>query len=155
MTGRPRKHLFAALLPLAFLAGSCGAFMQDVFDGEDGPVRFDQDEPSSERTRGEIWSKIITDARIRQLAEKVGDEGQEGCAEVVETEDGPVCRRHETPMLTVDFPYQAEGGRRAIRERAFFCEEGSIYWYRWRKLEPSREKWMGPFPVRLPRKQGR
>ena len=52
-------------------------------------------------------------------------EGRESCPEVVQTEEGFVCRKHETPLLAMEFPYHDalqsarvhdDTGLRSVRE---------------------------------------
>lgn len=145
-----KLRISGAALLLAF--SSCGFLFHDLGEEDREPDFEGREKPEEGVTSSEVRARVITDARLRDL-QKSAPGGSTECSDVVFGEEGPTCRKHETPLQVVDFPIRAEEGRYAVRERVFYCEEDAVYWYRWEKLEPSRVTWQGPFPSRLPKKK--
>jgi hypothetical protein len=142
------------MLPVAavVLLGSCaGLVFDDLYgDREKYPGYNPGDEPESGFRKMEIQSRLHGDVRKRRLRENL-DLGLDSCFGIRFDDEGPMCCKHEIEIQVFTFPYESEEGKRAIREKTYFCPEGLEYWYRWRKLEPEQEKWFGPFPSRLRR----
>ncbi len=125
-------------------------FLCSCFDlyQEDDPYFSPRDEPEEYRAPSTVRARIITDARLKGLSRQV-EGGCPRCDDLLPSPNGMICRQHEKPLSVVSFPVRVEDGPGALRERAFFCEEASVYWYRWRKLDPPEERWLGPFRIRV------
>ena len=134
------------LIPLS----SCG-IVTDLYQPESDPMK-GREKPDDSLSPSEIRSRIIHDALLRRLADNV-DLGKAACEDVEFREEHPFCIKHDAALFEVDFPYEYESGRKAVREKAFYCSEHGVYWYRWRKLEPVQERWLGPYPIKMRKPQ--
>lgn len=135
--------LIAALLGLC----SCGV-VTDLYSRDDEDPMDRREKPDDSVTPSEIRSRIIHDAMLRRLLDNV-DLGKSACDDLAWEEGHSYCGKHDIETFEIDFPYEYETGRKAVRERAYYCSEHGMYWYRWKKLEPEETRWLGPYPIKM------